>query len=249
MKRISVVGATGRTGTYVIEGVLERDDVTLHAAIVSPGSSRLGEKVASTEVLYSANFADIEGADVVIDFTTPEVSMEVARFSQTIGVPLLIGTTGHSSEQRMELELIGRAIPVACVSNTSLGASAVSLIAKEAQRLLGPDFDVEIVEMHHNRKKDTPSGTALMIAEQLGADHHLVVNRSLERRKGEVGISSVRGGDVVGDHTVYFLGVGERIEIVHRVSSRATFGVGAVSMSLKLCSFPIGTYGARDLIV
>lgn len=248
MKRIAVVGATGRTGRYVVQGVLERDDVTLHAAIVSQGSSRLGEKVGSTEVLYSAALTEIAGADVVIDFTTPEVSLGVAQFSQTMGIPLLIGTTGHSSDQRIELESIGNRIPLACVSNTSLGATAVSLLAKEARRLLGADFDIEIVEMHHHLKKDAPSGTALMIAEQLGVEHPPVVNRIAERRKGEVGISSVRGGDVVGDHTVYFLGAGERVEIVHRVSSRATFGVGAVSMGVKLCGLPIGMYGARDLL-
>lgn len=249
MKRIAVVGATGRTGRYVLQGVLDRDDVTLHAAIVSQGSSKVGERVATTEVRYGACLADIEGADVVIDFTTPEVSIEVARLSQSLGLPLLIGTTGHSSEQMGELESIGKRIPLACVSNTSLGATAVSLLAREAQRLLGSDFDIELVEMHHNRKKDAPSGTALMIAEHLGMEHPPVVNRSAERRKGEVGIVSVRGGDVVGDHTVYFLGAGERVEIVHRVSSRATFGVGAVSMSLKLSEFPAGMYGARDLLV
>lgn len=249
MKRIAVVGATGRTGRHVLQAVLDREDVVLHAAIVSQGSTKIGERVATTEVRYGASLADIEGADVVIDFTTPEVSIEVARLSQSARLPLLVGTTGHSSDQRVELESIGKRIPLACVSNTSLGATTVSLLAREAQRLLGPDFDIELVEMHHNRKKDAPSGTALMITEQLDMERPPVVNRTAERRKGEVGIVSVRGGDVVGDHTVYFLGAGERVEIVHRVSSRATFGVGAVSMSLKLSELPIGMYGARDLLV
>ena len=248
MKRIAVVGATGRTGRHVVEAVLERKDLILHAAVVSQGSSKLGEKVVPAEIFYSAALGEMEGADVVIDFTTPEVSMEVARLSHAMGIPLLIGTTGHTGEQKRELKSIGERIPLACVSNTSLGATTVSLLAKEARRLLGADFDIEIVEMHHHRKKDAPSGTALMIAEQLGGDNLSVVNRTAERRKGEVGISSVRGGDVAGDHTIYFLGAGERIEIVHRVSSRFTFGVGAVSMSLKLIDLPIGMYGARDLV-
>ena len=222
----------------------------LHAAVVSSGSSKVGHVVEGTSVAYSGSLDSIVGADLVIDFTTPDVSMEVARRCVELRIPVLVGTTGHSLEQLSELEGLGKRIPLARVSNTSLGATALSSLAREAKRLLGPSFDIEIVEIHHNQKKDAPSGTALMIAESLIDNERIVANRSSMREPGEVGVGSLRGGSVAGDHTVYFLGEGERIELVHRVSSRATFGIGAVSMGLTLCQkAATGIYQARDLIV
>ncbi len=248
--RVAVIGASGRTGRHVVSAVGARDDVVLHAAVVSSGSTKVGVVVEGTSIAYSGSLDAISGADLVIDFTTPEVSMQVVRRCVEMRVPVLVGTTGHSQEQLREFEDLGKAIPLARVSNTSLGATVLSSLAREAKRLLGPSFDIEIVEIHHNQKKDAPSGTALMIAEGLIDDERIVANRSSKREPGEVGVGSLRGGSVAGDHTVYFLGEGERIELVHRVSSRATFGIGAVSMGLKLCQkLEVGIYQARDLIV
>lgn len=248
--RVAVIGASGRTGRHVVAAVCAREDLVLHAAVVSSGSSKVGLLVEGTSVAYSGSLDSIGGADLVIDFTNPEVSLEVARRCGEIGIPVLMGTTGHSVEQLRELEGLGRAIPLARVSNTSLGATVLSSLARQAKRLLGPSFDIEIVEIHHNQKKDAPSGTALMIAESLIDNERIVANRSSIREPGEVGVGSLRGGSVAGDHTVYFLGEGERIELVHRVSSRATFGIGAVSMGLALCQkADAGIYQARDLIV
>ena len=247
-KRIAVVGAMGRTGKHVVEALRAHESAVLHAAVVSERSSKLGLRVDDTDASYSDDLGAIAGADIVIEFTTPDVSMEVARRCAEHGIPVVVATTGHTTDQLRELEMLSGRIPLARVSNTSLGATALGLLAKQAQQLLGSGFDIEVLEIHHRRKKDAPSGTACTLAEGLVSPDMIIAGRDQLRQPDEIGVASLRGGDVAGDHTVYFLGAGERIEMTHRVSSRRIFGTGAVAMGLRLSERPNGMYVASDLM-
>jgi 4-hydroxy-tetrahydrodipicolinate reductase len=248
MIKVGVVGASGRTGQYVVQALRRRSDAVLHAALVSPSSRMLGDMVAGTELRYSAELETLEGTDVVIEFTTPETSVRVAEWCATQGAPVLIATTGHSEEQRRSLEECGAATAVGITPNTSVGAAALTALAVQAKQLLGDAFDIEVLDIHHRMKKDAPSGTACAIVGPLVSEQQVIFGREGQRRAGEVGVAALRGGDVVGDHTVYFLGDGERLEITHRVSTRAVFGDGAVSLALKLMRFPKGVYSVQELI-
>lgn len=248
MTRVGVVGATGRTGRFVVEAVLRRNDCSLTAAIVSPRSPKVSQLVPDASVLYSSSLGDLADCDVVIDFSTPAASVEIAEVCSERRIPLLVGTTGHSPSQIEALESQAVSIPVGITSNTSLGAAALSVLAREAKRVLGAEFDIEVMEIHHRMKKDAPSGTARSVLGDLRGDSPVVFGRQEQRRPEEIGVVSIRGGDVVGDHTVYFLGQGERIEISHRVSTREVFGVGAVRFAMALIRKSPGVYGAKDLL-
>jgi 4-hydroxy-tetrahydrodipicolinate reductase len=248
MIKVGVVGASGRTGSQVIHALLTHAAAELHAAIVSPGSSRLGNVVGESRVAYRAELSALEGSDVVIDFSTPETSLAAAAWCALHGVPIVVATTGHTVQQIQEIESLSRTIPVALAPNTSIGAAAVTALSELAKQLLGESFDIEVMEIHHRGKKDAPSGTAKSIVQPLATDSESIFGRAGLRKPGEVGIVSLRGGDVVGDHTVYFLGHGERIEISHRVTSREVFGKGAVYLAEKLRGRAAGLYSARDLL-
>jgi 4-hydroxy-tetrahydrodipicolinate reductase len=191
---------------------------------------------------------DLAGCDVVIDFSTPEVSVRVAETCAKTSIPLLVATTGHTSAQIETIRSYGGHIPLGITSNTSVGAAALSKLAVEAKRLLGADFDIEVMEIHHRMKNDAPSGTARSVLEDVRGDSRVVFGREGQRQSEEIGVVSLRGGDVAGDHTVYFLGAGERIEIVHRVTSRDVFGEGAVRFAIKLIGKNPGVYRAKDLL-
>lgn len=248
MTRIGVVGASGRTGTCVVNAVLQRNDCSLAAAIVSASSRVLSRVVPETSVKYTSHMQDLAGCDVAIDFSTPEVSVVVAETCAKAGIPLLVATTGHSSIQIEAIRAQAERIPVGITSNTSIGAGVLSKLASEAKQMLGPDFDIEVMEIHHRMKKDAPSGTARSVLGDLRGDAPIVYGREGQRQSGEIGVVSLRGGDVVGDHTVYFLGHGERIEITHSVATREVFGVGAVRFALKLVGMRPGLYAAKDLV-
>jgi 4-hydroxy-tetrahydrodipicolinate reductase len=186
--------------------------------------------------------------DVAIDFSTPDVSVGVADTCAKIGIPLLVATTGHSSAQIESIRSHGERVPVGIASNTSVGAVVLSKVASQAKRMLGADFDLEVMEIHHRMKKDAPSGTARSVLDELRGNETIVFGREGQRQSEEIGVVSLRGGDVVGDHTVYFLGHGERIEITHRVATREVFGQGAVRFALKLIGLKPGVYGAKDLV-
>ena len=248
MTRIGIVGATGRTGRYALAAVLRRGDCSLGAAIVSPGSSKLSHVVAETALTYSSRLEDLAECDVVIDFSTPDVSGAVVEMCVAHRIALLVATTGHSPSQLDTLRTHSARIPLALVPNTSLGAATLSLLAREAKRMLGTDFDIEVMEIHHRMKRDAPSGTALAVIEHIQGDSRVVFGREGQRQADEVGVSSLRGGDVVGDHTVYFLGQGERVEITHRVSTRDVFGSGAVRLAMSLVGRAPGQYRVTDLL-
>ncbi len=248
MIKIGVVGASGRTGRCVVEALLNHDQACLYAAVVSQSSSSLGGEIKGTSVRYTAGLDSLSGSDLVIEFSNPETSIEVAAWCAESGVPVLLATTGHSDEQRSGISELAKRIALGLTPNTSIGAAVITTLASEAKRLLGDSFDIEVLDLHHRMKRDAPSGTAKAIIGPLVDDEQVVFGRHGQRRPGEVGVVALRGGDVVGDHTIYFLGNGERVELTHRVSTRAVFGQGAVSLALKLIGLPKGLYSAGQLL-
>jgi 4-hydroxy-tetrahydrodipicolinate reductase len=167
------------------------------------------------------------------------------------GLPLLIGTTCIDELCRETIANAAQTIPILLAPNTSIGVAALSELASLAQKILGPSFDVELSEIHHREKKDAPSGTAKALATRLSSEAQLVqaFNREGKRESGELGISSLRGGEVYGEHTIYFFGNGERIEITHRAESRSIFARGAFALMLALIDRPVGVYQVADLLV
>lgn len=248
MMKVGVVGASGRTGQYVVQALEHRVDAALHAAIVSQNSPQLGKQVPGTEIGFSADLGSLQGADVIIEFTNPDTSVRVAQWCALHRVPLLVATTGHTTGQLAIFESLASEIPLGIVPNTSIGAAVLANLAGEAKRLLGDSFDIEVLDLHHRMKKDAPSGTARSVVNYIQDDSPVIFGREGQRQVGEIGVVALRGGDAVGDHTVYFLGDGERIEITHRVSTRAVFGQGAVVMALRLVERPKGLYRVRHLI-
>ena len=250
MRRIAVVGASGRTGRWVLSALTANPHVSLHSAIVSPRSNVMGQKIEGTGVVYSSDLSVIEGADGVIEFATPDVSANVVGACVRYRKPLLVATTGHSDEQRKALTDAAKKIPLCIAPNTSVGATALGMAARYLKKVLGESFDVEVMEIHHRMKKDAPSGTAKgLVAGLVEDDRTVVFGREGERRPGEVGVVSLRGGDVPGDHTIYFLGEGERIELTHRAQNREIFGRGAVTLMCRLTELPAGFYSVQELLL
>ncbi len=202
-----------------------------------------------------ASLDDLEGCSVAIDFTTPNASLKHARKTVDLGIPIVIGTTGFDDTQRAVIVECAVTIPVILSSNMSIGVNLLAALVEKAAAQLGPDYDIEICEMHHRRKVDAPSGTALMFGEaaamgrgstltELRADQ----SRDGARKSGEIGFASLRGGDVAGDHTVYFAGEGERLELTHRASTRAVFAQGALRAAEWIIGKPPGLYSMRDVL-
>jgi 4-hydroxy-tetrahydrodipicolinate reductase len=196
-------------------------------------------------------------ADVLIDFTFPEVTLSNLKICAQQGKMIVSGSTGFTPEQKALVEKYAEQIPVVLAPNMSVGVNACFKLLKEAAKILGDDFDVEVVELHHNKKKDSPSGTAVrmgeVVADALGRDYTQVANYHREgmcgeRRKDEIGMQTVRGGDIVGEHTVYFIGMGERIEISHRAMSRDMFARGAARACLWLEDKSPGLYDMQDVL-
>jgi 4-hydroxy-tetrahydrodipicolinate reductase len=199
----------------------------------------------------------LKNADVLIDFTFPEVSLANMAVCADLAKMIIIGSTGFTPEQRTRAETFADKIPVVLAPNMSVGVNACFKLLKEAAQILGDGFDVEIVELHHNKKKDSPSGTAVrmgeVVADALGRNYNQVANFHREgmcgeRSKEEIGMQTVRGGDIVGEHTVYFIGMGERIEITHRAMSRDMFARGAVRAAGWLADKKPGMYDMQDVL-
>lgn len=187
--------------------------------------------------------------DVGLDFSTPGSGLAFAREIAARKAALVVGTTGLTSREIKELRALSAEIPVLLASNTSLGVLCLSELSMTARRLLGDAYDVEIVEMHHRHKKDAPSGTALTLGQRLAStDMKTVSDRKGLRKDNEIGLASARGGEVVGVHTVYFLGANDQIEITHRANSRKAFAEGAVRLALELRKKVPGMYEVTDLL-
>jgi 4-hydroxy-tetrahydrodipicolinate reductase len=199
----------------------------------------------------------IQNCDVVIDFSHPSASSELSRACRDAKKPAVIGTTGHSKEERASIEALASSVPVVLSPNFSVGVNALFWLTRRAARMLGEDFDLEITEMHHRLKKDAPSGTAKKLAEILCEVRDLDYGKNVrhgreglvgERPANEIGVHSIRGGDVVGDHTVTFAGAGERLELSHKAASRETFALGALRAARWIIDKPPGLYSMEDVL-
>lgn len=264
MIKVAIVGAAGRMGGHLIRAVSETEGLELTGAIELADNPQIGQDaglVAAAGELGVKITADLaavmQDADVLIDFTFPEVTLKNLAVCAAAGKMIVSGSTGFTPEQRAEAEQYATQIPVVLAPNMSVGVNACFKLLKEAAKILGDDFDVEVVELHHNKKKDSPSGTAVrmgeVIADELGRDYNKVANFHREgmcgaRSKDEIGMQTVRGGDIVGEHTVYFIGMGERIEISHRAMSRDMFARGAMRACLWLSEQNPGIYDMQDVL-
>ena len=254
---IVVTGAFGRMGKTISE-LVRTDDSCVLAGLLERGDllGKLGPQDCPVGAVAVDVLPKAPGA-VVIDFTAPEASLATARVAAELGNPMVIGTTGLNEDQKAELAALAKQTPLFWAPNMSIGVNVLLKVLPELTRLLGEQYDVEMVELHHNRKKDSPSGTALKLAECLAnakdwnlpdvACYHRegIIG---ERPKKEIGVQTIRGGDVVGVHTVYFMGPGERIEVTHQAHSRETFAQGAIRAAKWLQKQPAGKlYGMQDI--
>ncbi len=237
--RICIVGAKGRMGHAIAEAALEA-----------------GHEIVAKIDMGDDMTGGIAAADAVIDFSFHTVTESVFRAAAELGKPVVCGTTGHSQEERAKLLEIAAKTATVWAGNFSVGVNLLCYLVEKAAEILPPDFNAEIVEMHHRLKKDAPSGTALMLADAVlgprGLTHDdLTHGRSGitgERTQREVGMHSLRGGDVVGDHTVIFSDIGERVELTHKASSRAIFARGAVRAATWAVGKKPGVYSIREVL-
>lgn len=257
--KVVVAGAGGRMGQMLIDAVRSSDDCVLHGALDVSGAPAVGHQAgANTGVIVSSDAAAaLAGADVLIDFTRPEGTLHHLELCRRMGVNAVIGTTGFDAAGKDVIAAAAREIGVVFAPNMSVGVNLTFKLVEVAARAIGAGYDVEIVEAHHRNKVDAPSGTALRMGEiaarALGRDHDAV---AVFDRKGETGVrhdqsigyAVVRGGDLVGEHTVMFLGQGERIEITHKASSRSTYAQGALRACRFLRGSGAGLFDMHDVL-
>lgn len=255
---VVVMGANGRMGATIARMAQESDKYELAAVVERPGhDTRLDYWGCEVSTDLDDVLGKI-GKAVVIDFTIPAASLANARIAAKHKAPIVLGTTGFTSEEKAELEELAKTSPMFWAPNTSVGVYALTKILPELVKILGEEYDLEMVELHHNKKKDSPSGTAMRLAECLAEakkwDLDEVANYHREgmigeRPKEEIGIQTIRGGDVVGVHTVYAMGPGERIEVTHHAHSRETFAGGALRAAYWLADHEAGKlYSMSDII-
>jgi len=264
MTRVAVTGAAGRMGGRIITLVTEAAGLKVTGAVEASGHPRIGEDAGYVAgcgdlgVKISGSLEEaLANADVLIDFTFPEVTLANIKVCAALGKKLVVGSTGFTPAQREELFSYTDRVPLVFAPNMSVGVNVCFKILGEIARTLGEGFDVEIVELHHNKKKDSPSGTAVkmgeIVADALGRDYNKVANFHREgmcgeRNHEEIGMQTVRGGDIVGEHTVYFVGMGERIELTHRAMSRDMFARGAVRAAGWIGNQQPGVYDMQKVL-
>lgn len=262
MLKVVIVGCTGRMGHALLEGVFTDQALSLHAALDRANSPQIGRDAGeqlgkTTGVRVTSELSAIEGADVLIDFTRPEPSLQYLEACVKAGVSMVIGTTGFNAEQKAHIANAAQQIGIVFAPNMSVGVTLLTNLVQAAARVLNQGYDIEIIEAHHRHKVDAPSGTALRLGEAAaagaGRDFDKVALYTREGITGErnpdaIGFATVRGGDIVGDHTVLFAGIGERIELTHKASSRATFANGALRAAKFLQDKTRGLYDMQDVL-
>jgi 4-hydroxy-tetrahydrodipicolinate reductase len=253
--KITVCGAAGRMGQAIIAIAKEDSDIQISGALDLGSNKAIG---TGNPIISSVGDLEeiLTDTDVLIDFTMPGSTLKNLSLAVKHKVSIVIGTTGFSKKQKEEILDASKSIPIVFSPNMSVGVNILfKLVEKVAKKI--PDYDIEIVELHHNKKKDSPSGTAAKLAEiaasSIGEDvNEMCVygrhSADAARKKGEIGILSVRAGDIIGDHTVYFVGHGERIELTHRAHSRDAFAAGAIKASKWLATQGPGLYDMADVL-
>jgi len=262
-RRVAVAGASGRMGRMLVEAVLASDDLQLAGALDVPGSPALGTDAGaflgrSTGVRITDDLrAGLGNAQVLIDFTRPEGTLAHLAACRELGVQMVIGTTGFSDAQKAQIAQGAQAAAIVMAPNMSVGVNVTFKLLEMAAKALATGYDIEVIEAHHRHKVDAPSGTALkmgeVIADALGRDLKDCAVYAREGVTGErdpstIGFATIRGGDIVGDHTVLFAGIGERIEISHKSSSRAGYAQGSLRAVRFLADRPAGLFDMFDVL-
>lgn len=262
--KIGILGCAGRMGRQLIQEVSTTKGAVLTAGLERKGSVFIGQDMGLAAALDTIGIKitdDLEkcvhDADVVIDFTTPDSTMACSKVCVKHKKAHVIGTTGITTDQRNALQHAGEHIPVVYSANMSLGVNLLAGLVKQAAALLDEQYDIEIVEMHHRHKVDAPSGTALLLGNAAADGRRVALNNvsthvrdghTGARPEGQIGFATLRGGDVVGDHTVMFAADGERIELTHKASSRVIFARGAVRAAMWLEDRKSGLYSMQDVL-
>ena len=254
---VACVGALGRMGERVRAVLDARSDARLAGALEAPDHPGIGQLLSGGVPVVADPRQAFSEADAVIDFTIPRATLAALPAAVERGIAYVCGTTGFRPEQRAELDVAARRIPIVLAPNFSVSVNVLAYLVREAARLLGDGYDAEIVELHHGMKRDAPSGTALRLAESIAAargvrlDDVLVATRHGDtgvRSPGSIGVQTLRGGDNPGEHTVYFLGHGERLELSHRSATRDHFAAGAIRAALWLRGRQPGLYGIEQVL-
>jgi 4-hydroxy-tetrahydrodipicolinate reductase len=264
MVKIIVSGVSGRMGSIIARLAWQEKDLELAGALEKESHQSLGRDIGELSGFGKSGIiirSDLEGivkeGDVVIEFTSPQATLEHLQIVARNKKAMVIGTTGFSKEQLQELENFSQNIPCLFSPNMSMGVNLLFKIVGEAAGLLGEDYDMEIVEAHHRFKKDAPSGTAKKLAQILARARNLNPEKAAvyrregikgERKKEEIGIHSVRAGDIVGEHTVIFGGLGESLKFIHRAHSRETFARGALRAARFIAQASPGLYSMKDVL-
>jgi 4-hydroxy-tetrahydrodipicolinate reductase len=262
-QRICIAGASGRMGRMLIEAVHAADDMVVGGALDVPDSPGIGLDAsgflghASGVTITSDVRHALKKTDVLIDFTRPEGTMMHLALCREMGVKMVIGTTGLNDAQKAEITAAGKDIAIMMAPNMSVGVNVTLKLLEMAAKVMSEGYDIEVIEAHHRHKVDAPSGTALkmgeIMAHAMGRDLKQCAVYSREGHTGErdpssIGFATIRGGDIVGDHTVMFAGIGERIEITHKSSSRSTYAQGALRAVRFLADKPTGMFDMFDVL-
>jgi 4-hydroxy-tetrahydrodipicolinate reductase len=263
MLNIVIAGSTGRMGHALLEGAIGDAELRLHGALDRADNAAIGRDAgefvgAPCRVKISADVAAaLQGADVLVDFTRPEATMEYIAACRKAGTKMVIGTTGFNAQQKQAIADAASDIAIVFAPNMSVGVTLLISLVQSAAKVLAEGYDIEIIEAHHRHKVDAPSGTALRLGEAAaGALGRNLAECAVYGREGvtgerdakTIGFATVRGGDVVGDHTVLFAGTGERVELTHKASSRATFALGALRAAKFLAGKKSGLFDMQDVL-
>lgn len=264
MSKIAISGASGRMGLNLIKACEQNSSAYLSVALEREGSDSLGKDaglIAGIQAQAVEVVSVIEGLDdsfdVLVDFTRPDVCLEKLAFCVAKNKAMVIGTTGFSDQQKQQIKQAAESIPVVFAPNMGVGVNVTLKLLEMAAKAMGDEVDIEVIEAHHRHKVDAPSGTALGMGEAivnaLGTtlEEKAVYARegiTGERVKGSIGFSTIRGGDIVGEHTVMFIGEGERVEITHKATSRMTFASGAIKAACWLSDKKAGLYNMQDVL-
>lgn len=260
---LAILGANGRMGKALIEAAQDDSGLTVTLACVRGSSELIGQSVKQLVNITADNavtlseFGKSDNAEVIIDFTLPSALTAHLETCISMGRPVVIGTTGLNDEQLAAIHTAAKQIPIVFAANYSVGVTLMAKLCRMAAQTLGDTADIEIIEAHHRFKRDAPSGTAMAIGEAIADQLDInLKDRAIYGREGDtgerdqrtIGFSTVRGGDIIGEHTALFADIGERVEITHRASSRKTFALGALRAAKWLLNKPAGLYDMEDVL-
>ena len=261
--RAAIIGVSGRMGRELVRVAAEMPGLSVVAAVASPTSAAIGKDAGELAGINTIGVpvtndlaAALPQADVAIDFSDPRATQSNLAACRLARKPLLIGTTGFAADLTAAFEAAAKDIPLLVAPNTSVGVTLLIELVRQAARALPAQFDIEIVEAHHRKKRDAPSGTALALGKAAAEGRErpfdgsggFVRKDGTARQDGEIGFAVVRGGDIVGEHAVLFAGIGESLTLSHRATDRAIFARGALQAAAWLVSQPVGKYFMRDLV-